>query len=638
MAADGYSDSLRRHAKGHENESRRKPAPRLSSMPTPEMDLDPGAILGARPMTVTMAEVEYLLPSDSAALHASPLDVAPSDSCQLDFVENLTSTFHESARLSSERLIGLQSPQLPGLACDEQAGVELAQPTPTVSSDHSLTPYQRDTQDAGNADGLETTPSSGSYAGLYTSDGCRAKLFRRIQGYIPRDDLPDIGRLGMFAKLYFTQFNPMMPFIHAPSFKVTTRNTILFLCLCAVGSSFAGCPQDALFGRRIIDSVSKTILTSWELILSPNHEDDDPFSIIQAGMVSLAFALHSGSPEDLLLADYLRGPIIAAMRGTTRRYTEEVRQTDKMFSLDGREIVEDVWREWAATEQRARAYHAIRIHDAELANLLHHEPLLRHRSFDAPSTATDHLFTAPTPEAWAASYQRGHPFCDGPSSIMNSQLAAYSELVSINTQIIDSRRSHTLDARMRKRLSQMLMEWWQIFHRSQLAKKPNQLSLGALWHASYLSLYADCELLERILCYKGDHLRPESHAMAAAREWVMSKEVLGCLLHAREIQKHIGTLQRMAEPAVHVPRTLFQAGLIWLSVWQLRSDREALAALMAELVSHPSLTGAEPIGKEGLKAHSEYQVRIVLNQLERLGRLGRPGKFVCLLRQGLGMD
>lgn len=221
---------------------------------------------------------------------------------------------------------------------------------------------------------------------------------------------------------------------------------------------------------------------------------------------------------------------------------------------------------------------------------------------------------------------------------MNSQLAAYTELVSINSQIIDSRRSRTLDTRTTKRLSRVLMEWWQIYHRSLLAKKPNQLSLGALWHASYLSLYADCELLERILCCKGNHLQPESQAMAAARQWVMSKEVLGCLLHAREIQKHMGTLQRMAEPALHVPRTLFQAGLIWLSVWRLRSDREALAALMTELLSHASLTGADPIGEEGLKQHSEYQVRIVLDQLERLGRPGYPGKFVCLLRRAIEMD
>ncbi|KAL3451702.1 hypothetical protein BJX65DRAFT_304290 [Aspergillus insuetus] len=426
----------------------------------------------------------------------------------------------------------------------------------------------------------------------FATDNSDPKICLRIANPSPRPNLPDNGRLNVFANLYFTRFNPTMPFLHSTSFQVTRQNCLLFLSVCAIGSQLTGRPQDAQIGRRMFDRVQSAIMASWQKAFLSSSNSKDPFSPIYAGIVCTQFALHSAAPKDLFLAECLHGLVTAGMRAIARRQGMTANKHDIKLALNQGETLEEAWRQWAEAEQRARAYHAMRIHDVELAMLLHHEPMCRHRQFDAPPTATDDVFLAPSAESWAALYREHHHPYEVDPGPMNSSISACSNLHSIRGQLIDARHSHTLD------------------------------DAAILWHSSYISLYADCDLLERVLCAGGEsaQFQPEAHAATTARSWVMSGDARACLLHAAMLQRHAASLSLMLEPALHVSRALFQACLVWLAIWRLTTTRPGPA------------NEAKKKGASKFKDNAKYQVYSVVDQLERLGRLGYSRILLARLR------
>ncbi|OOQ91328.1 hypothetical protein PEBR_00298 [Penicillium brasilianum] len=315
----------------------------------------------------------------------------------------------------------------------------------------------------------------------FAADNSDSKICLRIANPSPGHNLPDNGRLNVFANLYFTRFNPTMPFLHSTSFQVTRENGVLFLCVCAVGSQLTGHPQDVQIGRRMFDRVQSAIMAAWQKAFFSSSNNKDLFSLIYAGIVCTQFALHSAAPKDLFLAECLHGMVTAGMRAIPRRQEITANRHDIQLALKQGETLKEAWRQWAEAEQRARAYHAMRIHDVELATLLHHEPLCRHRLFDAPLIATDDLFLAPTAESWAALYrQHHHPYEVDPGP-MNSSISACSSLHSIRGQLIDARHSHILDDAAVRRFSHMLKEWWQANFRSRLVKDPDTSLSQILW-------------------------------------------------------------------------------------------------------------------------------------------------------------
>lgn len=62
--------------------------------------------------------------------------------------------------------------------------------------------------------------------------------------------------------MYFTKFNPVFPIVHAPTFRPSTKSSLLLLSICSVGSLFIGSPRAASQGQRIFEMLNKSILAS----------------------------------------------------------------------------------------------------------------------------------------------------------------------------------------------------------------------------------------------------------------------------------------------------------------------------------------------------------------------------------------
>jgi hypothetical protein len=80
-----------------------------------------------------------------------------------------------------------------------------------------------------------------------------------------------------------------------------------------------------------------------------------------------------------------------------------------------------------------------------------------------------------------------------------------------------------------------------------------------LWHSTFMALLADLDMLERAV----GRDTPEALESSAKgfRRWVSSLDAKRCIVHGLLAHKHVKELQLGMEPAIHIPRTLFLAGM-----------------------------------------------------------------------------
>ncbi|KAJ5688961.1 hypothetical protein N7462_003353 [Penicillium macrosclerotiorum] len=489
------------------------------------------------------------------------------DVSALDF--SITSTISEWAQIPS----ALPAPNAPVGAQRIFSPVQgsSSEPNTTDSGDESvkrqwfthMSPTQEPHPSRGSVLSVSNWPSQTN-----TNESYRAGLSQKLRPRMEDEALPTSEQLNLFAKLYFHRFHPLLPVIHTPSFHPTAENSLLFLSICSIGSLFVGSSHAAMQGERIFERLNKAILASWESFLSQSRPD--AFSMVQAAILGQTYAILAGKPKYLVLADVLHGTVVAWAREANRLSSLCQRPHD----LSDQNHVEESWQRWIDIEQRARVQVALNIHDAELATLLHHQPIRSHRFRQYPRLESDALFSAPTASRWAILYRQAHqeqsaemtyprlprPADPFPKTALNSRFTAYSILESISARLIDSKQSQEFDHITCQEISNLLIEWWQTYHTS----GQDAFCLPVLWHSIFISLYADLDLLEQAIGRDGHKASLE--ASTPVREWALSFNASRCLLHAALITEYLESMSISSEPAIHVPRALFAAALTYSCV------------------------------------------------------------------------
>ncbi|KGO59191.1 Transcription factor, fungi [Penicillium expansum] len=402
------------------------------------------------------------------------------------------------------------------------------------------------------------------------NESYRAGLSQKLRRPMEDEALPSSEQLNLFAKLYFHRFHPLLPVIHAPSFRPTAENSLLFLSICSIGSLFVGSSRAVAQGSRIFERLNKAILASWESFLSESRPD--ALSMVQAAILGQTYALLAGKPKYLVLADVLHGTVASWAR-EANRLGALCSQSQGMLNS---EDIERSWHRWIDSEQRARVQAALNIHDAELAALYHHEPIRNHRFRQFPRLASDELFSAPTASQWAVLLRQSlqtqsenqpqaqlsrspDPF---PITGHDPRFTAYGILEGISARLIDAKQSQEFTHLVCQDTSNLLIHWWQTYHTTD----QDPFCLPVLWHSIFISLYADMDLLEQAVGRDGR--TPALEASAPAREWASSLNASRCLVHASLIARYLERMSISAEPAIHVPRALFSAALVYLCVAQ----------------------------------------------------------------------
>jgi hypothetical protein len=477
------------------------------------------------------------------------------------------------------------------------------------------------------------------------NESYRVGLSQKLRPRMEDEALPTSEQLNLFAKLYFHRFHPLLPVIHAPSFRPTAENSLLFLSLCSVGSLFVGSSRAVSQGARIFERLNKAILASWESFLSQSKPD--ALSMVQAAILGQTYAILSGKPKYLVLADVLHGTVAAWAREANRlgSHCQQTRNLSSETDLEGS------WYLWIDCEQRARVQIALNIHDAELATLLHHQPVRSHRFRQYPRLASDALFAAPTASKWAALYRQSmekepespvytrlsrssDPF---PTTGLKSRFTAYGILESINARVVDAKQSQEFDHIVCHEISNLLIEWWQAYSTS----NRDPFCLPVLWHSIFISLYADLDLLEQAIGRDGQG--PSLEASTPVSEWACSLDASRCLVHASLIARHLDNMSISAEAAIHVPRALFSAALSYLCVAQYAPKHvvgvEAFASPEIKLLGEEASSGVcfpelASSGGQSMIADLDHLYRLI-DLLQRGGRWGISQSFANLLSTAL---
>lgn len=204
--------------------------------------------------------------------------------------------------------------------------------------------------------------------------------------------------------------------------------------------------------------------------------------------------------------------------------------------------------------------------DAELAALLYHEPLFRHKSVTLPIPASLELFQASDAESWAAIYFPRQGRNHGTSN--PSVLTFWLNVSSLNANILETRHQHELSERRIREFESSLLLWHSSLimcesgsDRPRSHETPDFHAVLLLWHHAFINISVDLNLLE--VAIGRDDSDISSYTQQAVEAWIHSDAFLRCLFHSLCIQ-HLGSIAAGGSTiSLHAPRTLFSAALCW---------------------------------------------------------------------------
>lgn len=345
---------------------------------------------------------------------------------------------------------------------------------------------------------------------------------------------------------------------------------MLLLSICSVGSLFTGSPQAIRQGMHIFERLHKAVLANWDRMVAQGMEES--LSMVQTALVGQTFGLLSGEPRHLAIFEVFHGTVIAWARRLNAFGCSHSQQRD---DGDQERSLQERWEEWARREELIRIATALQIHDAELVNIFHHEPFLRHSGKQSQLAAADDVFMAQKPEDWWKSWHdKARPEMPdrGAANKRSSQVdlfpfpsshrfAAYAILEDYSVMAIEIAGDFEASETSRQRLQDQLLDFYQKFLKAQTVSQADHLGLTILWHMTFMSLCTDFNLLERAIGRDGSQVTPEDQARVL--DWANSIRAQRCLVHASIIQKRVETMPFCVEPAIHVPRAMFRSGVAW---------------------------------------------------------------------------
>ena len=435
-----------------------------------------------------------------------------------------------------------------------------------------------------NEDGDEAIPQSGPATPPGSrdevDDSYRQTLTQSLQIRPSKEQttLPSADFLNLCVRSYFARFHPVFPVIHAPTFRPSKANSMLLLSICSVGSLFTGSVHAIRQGVQIYDRLHKAVLANWDRQIARGV--DQRISLVQTAIIGQTFGLLSGEPRHLGIVDAFNGTLISwARRWATFK-------TKKMLGLDldvPPAELDQKWREWARNEELIRIALSVHIHDAELASMFHHEPFLRHNSRQLPVAAANQTFMASRADEWRKAYLLDPSNLDTstdatPASLdahldfdllsipNNSYFTAYTVLEGISASIVEHRlHGHSQAAHSNTgETMHTLLSFHRHFLQESATWEADHMDMSILWHLAFMTMFADFDLLERAIGRDGSDLSPEDvHKVTA---WANSDDGKRCVVHGLIIQKKLENLPLGFEPAIHVPRAMFHAGIAWFCV------------------------------------------------------------------------
>lgn len=391
----------------------------------------------------------------------------------------------------------------------------------------------------------------------------------------PPDTVLSASYLSLCLQLYFTYFHPIFPIVHAPTFGPRAHNSLLLISMCSIGSLFIGHPEAVAQGQQLYSRLNKAILASWETHLSEPKRSSLP--MVQAALLGQTFGMLSKRSADRFMTEAFQGTMLAWARSVGAfSLSETVAPPATHTGI----ALSNVWMTWARAEELRRLALALYIHDIEIACLFSREPYLRHQSIVYSLCSPDESFEASTAEEWqkvcldqSHSSRRLQPVkiadwvhrdCSETAagalacSIETSSFAAYASLANLGAYLVEQVQSGPLSSAHVAVHSSGLAKWYRAYLSGLRNSSIDSLCLRILWHHYSSLLYVDVWSVERSL-----DAQSEQSVVPPTIAWAASDRAACAMFHTFLLQKLASELPMRTIPPIHLPRTIFTAGVVF---------------------------------------------------------------------------
>ena len=302
---------------------------------------------------------------------------------------------------------------------------------------------------------------------------------------------------------------------------------------------------------------------------------------------------------------------------------------------------------------------AIYIQDAQFASTFHNDPMVRHQSIRLPSAVDDKLFFASTASQWANILRSTPAVSIGLNSALhvnqvdhsysqplvpelackNSRFSCYVILHGIGTAVMEQNATGQMQQPDIIKYQDALMCWYHAYEKTRPSHESDPLGLMILFHEIFMSLMVDFDQLERAIGRDGPS--ETTNAIEYARKWSTTTEAKRCVTHASLLYQQASGMRVDLEPAIHVPKAMFQAAIAWYCYIQFDSS-DASSQSSQESVEIPeakfwdltppqlqfgagSFTGGKP------KIAEASTLCGVADLLHRIGHWGLSRRFARIL-------
>ncbi|KAK6816016.1 hypothetical protein RU639_008988 [Aspergillus parasiticus] len=398
-------------------------------------------------------------------------------------------------------------------------------------------------------------------------DEYREGLSCCLQQRVLDEALPSTQFLNQCVQMYFTRFSPVFPVVHPSTFRPSPKHSLLLLSICSVGSLFIGSDYAIAQGSRIYERLHKAVLSSWESYFCKGKEET--LAVIQAALIGQTFAILSGDSRQLLIAQTFHGTVVNWARRCNM--FKICQSTDLLPSSASGWTTEQHWKVWAHAEEQVRVATGLYIHDSELSTLFMTRPMLRHTASNIPNAVNDRLWQAKSSTDWKTLNE--WKFIN-PSQNTTAELSQFTQLAQLEGMIASIADKRSLNFGLREDVSGQFVSWLMKFFDNYLQPEGSNIvspfSLEILWHSAFLALFVDLDRLELATGREG-YVRSLPHR-EYIKEWASSQDGRRCVLHGALILQKIQSMTLGVEPAMHVPRVLYQAAMVWYAYLKFGVD------------------------------------------------------------------
>lgn len=246
------------------------------------------------------------------------------------------------------------------------------------------------------------------------------------------------------------------------------------------------------------------------------------------------------------------------------------------------------WRDSVLMTYRATL--SLAIQDAELASLNHHQAHLRPGTNTLPISFPEEVYAATDAKAWLLVMQKHdaprRSFKDLHNSLQRCELLAYPEtsmyslyiaIAGIASKATEERVCGTLyTPQSSKGFTNLLIAWYRAYKSVFATSHEDPFCLVIYWHAVFIYISVDFDTLEGAIGRDkvGEGSEEQAEHIEYTKQWALSRSAKRAIVHAFFLQKEVGARRLDQEPAIHVPRAVFQAALALYCYTQFGRDAD----------------------------------------------------------------